>query len=88
MTNNLKGLKNIVKHKESIVFANGETTKSTFKGTYEGYINDNKIILHNVLTFRHLEEASSLLIVLVKDILKQFFIIKIIIFPLFIIKRK
>ena len=49
MTNNLKGLKDIVKHKESIVFANGETTKSTFKGTYEGYINDNKIILHNVL---------------------------------------
>ncbi|KAG4093693.1 hypothetical protein H8356DRAFT_1428413 [Neocallimastix lanati (nom. inval.)] len=37
MTNNLKGLKDIVKHKESIVFANGETTKSTFKGTYEGY---------------------------------------------------
>jgi hypothetical protein len=49
MTNNLKGLKDIVKHKESIVLANGETTKSTFKGTYEGYINDNKIILHNVL---------------------------------------
>ena len=49
MTNNLKGLKDIVKHKESIVFANGETTKSTFKGTYEGYINDNKVIFYNVL---------------------------------------
>jgi len=40
-------------------------------------------------TFQHLEEASSLLIVLVKDILKQFFIIKIIIIlPLFIIKEE
>jgi len=44
MTNDLNVLKDIVKHKDSLFFSKGETTKSTFKGTYEGNINDNKII--------------------------------------------
>jgi len=49
MTNELQSLKNVVSHKEAISFADGGKVIATHKGDYFGYINDNKITLHDVL---------------------------------------
>jgi len=49
MTGDLSCLSNISKFNREIYFANGESVKSKFIGTYNGYINDNKITLKNVL---------------------------------------
>jgi len=49
ITHNLKLLKNTKPHKEYINLANGNKIKSTHIGDFEGYVNNNKIYLHNVI---------------------------------------
>jgi len=49
MTHELNALQNIKNFEEEIYFANGSKIKSKFMGDYVGYINVNKIILHDVL---------------------------------------
>lgn len=49
MTNNLEILQDITKNKEDISFADGGSVTATYKGTYRGYIYNNKITLKNVL---------------------------------------
>jgi len=49
MVNNLEALTDVEKCDELILFVNGGNTTATHKGKYVGYINKNKIVLHNVL---------------------------------------
>jgi len=49
MTGDLDCLSDLNKFNKRIYFANGESVKSKYIGTYKGYINDNKINLKNVL---------------------------------------
>ena len=49
ITYQLDSLTNILPHKESISFANGDKMFSEYIGNYVGYINNTKIILKNIL---------------------------------------
>eukprot|EP00833_Pecoramyces_ruminatium_P007745 jgi/Orpsp1_1/1181777/evm.model.c7180000078571.1 len=49
ITNQLNILTNTKCHVENVIFANGDAIQSKFIGNYEGYINNNKITLSNVL---------------------------------------
>ncbi|OUM70677.1 hypothetical protein PIROE2DRAFT_1218 [Piromyces sp. E2] len=49
MINDLDSLYEVVNHKEIISFADGGQIVPIHRNTYKNYLNDNKMILHNVL---------------------------------------
>lgn len=49
ITYQLNTLHNIKPHREQVVFANGNSIYSSYKGDFESFVNNNKILLKNVL---------------------------------------